>query len=184
MLGRSIVAKASFWWERLDIKQFVPELSSNSEAQVSQRLERWCNVVAQGNWDKFQRRLQWDGLDIDQVRPCLGTVRLVAEQLPKWANTLAQVVEYVEHQACENEAAAQRFYQRAGMLLCWLYALRGIDCHYQNLIASGEHLVLVDLETLLDPEVKLIDNSLDAQEMESTAGQQFYDSVLRTGLLP
>jgi type 2 lantibiotic biosynthesis protein LanM len=91
-------------------------------------------------------------------------------------------VEYVEHQPCESEAAVERFYQRAGMLLCLLYILRGTDCHHENLIASGEHLVLVDMETLLHHEANLIEDT-DAQGSE-TAIQQLWDSVLRTGLLP
>ena len=48
----------------------------------------------------------------------------------------------------------QRFYQRSGILLCVIYALRGTDCHYENLIANGEHLVLIDMETLLHHEAK------------------------------
>ncbi|MFN6565701.1 type 2 lanthipeptide synthetase LanM family protein [Dendronalium sp. ChiSLP03b] len=93
-------------------------------------------------------------------------------------------VEYVEHQPCVDEAAAERFYQRAGMLLCVLYALRGTDCHCENLIASGEHLVLIDMETLLHHEANLIENSPFIQEFETAAAQRLWDSVLRTGLLP
>ncbi|RCJ42659.1 lanthionine synthetase [Nostoc minutum NIES-26] len=92
-------------------------------------------------------------------------------------------VEYITHQPCNDEAAVERFYQRAGMLLCVLYALRGTDCHHENLIASGEHLVLVDMETLLHHEANLIENSPDAP-FETAAEQQFWESVLRTGLLP
>lgn len=93
-------------------------------------------------------------------------------------------VEYVEHSPCVDQAAAKRFYQRAGMLLSVLYALRATDCHYENLIASGEHLVLIDMETLLHHEPNLIENSPLADELEATATRQFWDSVLRTGLLP
>ncbi|MDJ0590935.1 MAG: type 2 lanthipeptide synthetase LanM family protein [Pleurocapsa sp. MO_226.B13] len=93
-------------------------------------------------------------------------------------------VEYVEHQPCKDEAAVKRFYQRAGMLLCLIYALRGTDCHHENLIASGEHFVMIDMETLLHHEANLIENSPAAQELELESVQQFWDSVLRTGLLP
>ncbi|MBD2679305.1 MULTISPECIES: type 2 lanthipeptide synthetase LanM family protein [Nostoc] len=93
-------------------------------------------------------------------------------------------VEYITHQPCNDEAAVERFYQRAGMLLCVLYALRGTDCHHENLIASGEHLVLVDMETLLHHEANLMENSPNAPEFETAAEQQFWASVLRTGLLP
>lgn len=93
-------------------------------------------------------------------------------------------VEYVEQQPCADEVAAERFYQRAGMLLCVLYALRGTDCHCENLIASGEHLVLIDMETLLHHEANLIENSPFIQEFETAAAQRLWDSVLRTGMLP
>ena len=94
------------------------------------------------------------------------------------------VFDYVEQLPCEDEAAAQRFYQRAGMLLCLLYVLGGNDCHYENLIASGEHPVLVDTETLLHPQANPIEGSVQAIEEMTEIEQQFQDSVLRTGLLP
>ncbi|MCC5601583.1 type 2 lanthipeptide synthetase LanM family protein [Nostoc favosum] len=94
-------------------------------------------------------------------------------------------MEYVEHLPCEDEAAAQRYYQRAGMLLCLLYVLQGNDCHHENLIASGEHPVLVDLETLLQPVAQEIDPKIEEVDgAQYQANQQFFDSVLRTGLLP
>jgi type 2 lantibiotic biosynthesis protein LanM len=92
-------------------------------------------------------------------------------------------VEYVEHLPIEDEQAAERFYQRAGMLLCILYLLQGTDCHCENLIASGEHLVLVDMETLMHHEVSMLDDSLEATA-KINAFQKFSDSVLRCGLLP
>ncbi|MEO0827307.1 MAG: type 2 lanthipeptide synthetase LanM family protein [Cyanobacteria bacterium J06642_9] len=93
-------------------------------------------------------------------------------------------VEYVEHQPCRDQAAVKRFYQRSGMLLGLIYALRGTDCHHENLIASGEHLVLIDMETLLHHDTHLIDNSPEAQAFESDSVRLFWDSVLRTGMLP
>ncbi|MEH2072559.1 MAG: type 2 lanthipeptide synthetase LanM family protein [Nostoc sp.] len=89
-------------------------------------------------------------------------------------------VEYVEHLPCENEIAAQRYYKRAGMLLCLLYVLGASDCHFENLIASGEHLMLVDMETLMHPDA----NEIGDKKTHSSATQEFQDSVLRTGLLP
>ena len=93
-------------------------------------------------------------------------------------------MEYVKHRPCTSEVAAQKFYRRAGMLLCLLYVLKGTDCHRENLIASGEHLVLVDMETILHHEANLIKNSSFIQEFETIAEKQFLDSVLCTGLLP
>ncbi|KYC40664.1 Lanthionine synthetase C family protein [Scytonema hofmannii PCC 7110] len=93
-------------------------------------------------------------------------------------------MEFVEHLPCEDEAAVQRYYQRAGMLLCLLYVLQGNDCHDENLIASGEHPVLVDLETLLHPRAREV-NATNEVGAQSLANEQFFeDSVLWTGLLP
>ncbi|MBD2525525.1 type 2 lanthipeptide synthetase LanM family protein [Nostoc sp. FACHB-133] len=429
---KNIVANASFLWERLDSKRFVVDVEQN-EQQIDRRFERWCQVVGNDKWDTLHKRLQWEGLDLNTVRPRLGNVRLAANQvLPDWAETLQQImetarefipekevflpiepqnpipfedvllptlqvarqqlltrlgclqftgdylpltiltaaaysslersllqqlarlctktldfefslvrpigrnllnllgvatdngnkthytkfvnqlladgllkffqkypvlgrlvatavnfwvessceflqrlaqdkaeiqqkfgstsislgkvteiyaslsdlheggrtvislkfesgpklvykpkdlgvevafnrfldwcnqhtqtldfkvvqvlnrdnygwVEYVEHLPCTDEAAAARFYQRAGMLLCVIYALRGTDCHHENLIASGEHLVLIDMEALLHHEANPIENSPTAQEFATIAAQQFWNSVLRTGMLP
>lgn len=93
-------------------------------------------------------------------------------------------VEYVEHLPCKDQAAAQRFYQRAGMLLCLLSILRVTDCHHQNLVANEEHFVLVDMETLMQPEAKQMAEFPQVTEVEKIVGKQFSDSVVRTGLLP
>ena len=90
-------------------------------------------------------------------------------------------LDYVEAKPCADEAAVRRFYERAGMLLCLLYVLGANDCHYENLIAHGEHLVLIDLETLMHPEAKAISGS--PQEILNS-DRQLWDCVLRTGLLP
>ena len=93
-------------------------------------------------------------------------------------------VEYLEQVPCVDEAAAQRFYVRAGMLLCLLRAVRATDCHHENLIAHGEHLVLIDAETVMSHEPHPLEDSPWSEADEPMAARQFRDSVLRTGLLP
>ncbi|MFM7363091.1 MAG: type 2 lanthipeptide synthetase LanM family protein, partial [Cuspidothrix sp.] len=93
-------------------------------------------------------------------------------------------MEYVEKLPCDTQAAVKRYYQRAGFLLCLLYALKGNDCHYENLIASGEHPVLIDLETLLQPEVRELEDQGDDGELQGFFNQLLDGSVLSTGLLP
>jgi type 2 lantibiotic biosynthesis protein LanM len=92
-------------------------------------------------------------------------------------------MEHVEHLPCENETAAQRYYQRAGMLLCWFYVLHGSDFHNENLIANGEHPVPVDLEVLVNP----LPQKLNPKEPTAylyLSGKNISDSVLSSGLLP
>ncbi len=94
-------------------------------------------------------------------------------------------MEYAEHLPCVDATAAQRYYQRSGMLLCLLYVLEATDCHHENLIACGEQPLLVDLEALMHPQAHKIDDQEDEEVgVGSLASQQLLDSVLRTGLLP
>lgn len=53
-------------------------------------------------------------------------------------------------------------------MVCVLYIIGAADCHFQNLVACGEYPVLVDAETLFQPELS---------DSEPT-------SVTRTGMVP
>ncbi len=90
--------------------------------------------------------------------------------------------EFVEHLPCNDADEGRRFYERAGMLLCLCYVLEVTDCHYENVLATGEFPVLVDAETLMhhraDSEIPADDNA------RSEAFERLYHSVLRSGLLP
>lgn len=90
----SIVANASFLWERLAPERLTVDNAQANELEIERRINRWCQVAAQGNWDTLQKRIQWEGLDFDLVLPRLGTVRLTnTEPLPKWAETLQQIIQ-------------------------------------------------------------------------------------------
>jgi hypothetical protein len=57
------------------------------EAVVARRLERWCQLTSGGDWDRFARRLAWDGLDVARARLLAGTGRYVPDTpLPDWAD--------------------------------------------------------------------------------------------------
>ncbi|MER5933053.1 type 2 lanthipeptide synthetase LanM [Streptomyces sp. NPDC002054] len=58
-------------------------------------------------------------------------------------------LEFIEHHGCESVTELDRFYRRQGALLALLYAVDGVDMHYENVIACGDQPVLVDAETLL-----------------------------------
>jgi type 2 lantibiotic biosynthesis protein LanM len=87
-------------------------------------------------------------------------------------------VERVAAGPCANAGEVERFYQRQGGYLAILYALSAIDMHHENLIAVGEHPVLVDLEALLHP----LDETLGRAETDEEP--PLPDTVLRIGLLP
>lgn len=86
-------------------------------------------------------------------------------------------MEHVVPSACTSHAEVERFYRRQGALLALLYALDATDIHHENLIACGEHPVLIDLETLFQPIVP------GEEELHNDV-QFAVGTVLRSGLLP
>jgi type 2 lantibiotic biosynthesis protein LanM len=79
--------------------------------------------------------------------------------------------------------AAARYYRRAGALLCAAYVLEGTDFHFDNLVAHGEHPVLVDLEGLLAPRLGDLFRP-DEDDAVAAADARLWGSVVRTRLLP
>jgi hypothetical protein len=81
------------------------------------------------------------GLDLDGVVP-----RVLARGGYGWA-------EFIAHRHAADDAELERFWRRAGQLLGVLTAIGGMDIHCGNVIAAGDRLVLVDLETVLRPAI-------------------------------
>jgi type 2 lantibiotic biosynthesis protein LanM len=88
--------------------------------------------------------------------------------------------EFVAPHPCSSRDEVARFYLRTGGYLALLYALAATDFHYENLLALGEHPVLIDLEALFHP------SGLDPvpQQAGEIAGYSLGESVLGSGLLP
>jgi type 2 lantibiotic biosynthesis protein LanM len=91
-------------------------------------------------------------------------------------------VEFVEHEPCQDAQAAQRYYRRAGMLLCLAYVLGGTDLSYEHIIAHGEHPVLIDPGTLLH-HYPCPDHQDEPTQKQCSDWEQQQFSVLHTGLL-
>jgi hypothetical protein len=91
-----IVSQASFLFERLSDEHIQENFTEVNEQEANTRLAHWCKVVAQGDWEKFQKRLEWNGWNIERVRQVLGTVPVLDSQaLPNWATTLTEIVQTV-----------------------------------------------------------------------------------------
>jgi len=114
----------------------------------------------------FQELLAW--LNERGAQPAFRTLAIVDRRDHGW-------VELVHRHSCTSTAEVERFYQRHGGSLAVLYALEATDFHCENVIASGEHPLLLDLEGLFHPRIG------DAAPPASDALAQ---SVMRIGLLP
>jgi len=87
----------------------------------------------------FVRLVEW----CNRMSPCLPlrTARVVTRDAHGWC-------EFIERDALAARGDATRFYFRQGRFLALFYALHASDMHCDNVIASGEDPVYVDLETL------------------------------------
>lgn len=96
-------------------------------------------------------------------------------------------MEFVEHQHCKSDEELHCFYTNAGRLTALLHLLGCTDCHHENLIASGDQLLLIDTETLLEADlpdhIRQADTAAAAAK-PSNLQTRFLRSVLRSGLLP
>ena len=119
----------------------------------------------------FQELLQW--LNERGDYPSFRLLTILNRGAYGW-------VEFVSPAPCQSPAAVYRFYQRQGSYLALLYALEATDFHFENLIAAGEHPVLIDLESLFHPRVL----TASLRIAEQLAGSVMRNSVLRIGLLP
>jgi type 2 lantibiotic biosynthesis protein LanM len=116
----------------------------------------------------FQRLLQW--LNQRGGHLPFKTLSVLNQGTYGW-------VEFVAAKGCTSKDQLRRFFARQGGYLALLYALEAVDYHLENLIACGEHPVLVDLESLLHPRMEA-----EGSVQSSTAITEH--SVLRVGILP
>ncbi len=119
----------------------------------------------------FQALLRW--LNERGDHPPFRTLTVVDRPSHGWT-------EFVEPSGCDTRQEIERFYLRQGGYLALLYALEANDFHFQNVLAAGEHPVLVDLESLFQQRVFTLDTDTASGQASSLVAY----SVIRTGLLP
>lgn len=85
-------------------------------------------------------------------------------------------VEFIEEKSCENKNEIKRYYYRIGIILFTAYLLQLGDIHCENLIASGENPIVIDLETIM--QIKAKDKQLGLVETILNK------SVVSTEILP
>ena len=119
----------------------------------------------------FQELLLW--LNEHGYQPEFRTLTLLDKGNYGWS-------EFVSARTCTSEEEVVRFYERQGGYLALLYVLEAMDFHAENIIAAGEHPMLIDLEALFHPRTGEHDVLLG----EHPAYEAIHQSVLRIGLLP
>lgn len=114
-----------------------------------------------GEWEWFSLLAS---MNRQEFQPKLRVARVFRRKDYCW-------MEYIQSASLTSEAAARRFYERMGGLIGAAYLSRAVDCHRDNLIASGEHPVLVDAEALWHVPA-------------ASQAQSFSDVLHQTGFFP
>ena len=91
--------------------------------------------------------------------------------------------EFVSPETCLTRDDVTRFYERVGGLIALLYVMDATDLHAGNIIAAGEHPMLIDLEALFHPH-RTAPTVFEPSPPIWAAARVIRDSVLRIGLLP
>ena len=121
--------------------------------------------------EHFQQLLAW--LNDRGVEPGFRELKVLDRGDHGWA-------EFVAAAPCLTDEEVSRFYRRQGGYLAILYALEASDFHCENLIAAGEHPMLIDLEALFHPRIE----NASSDRADVLANTVLGDSTLRVGLLP
>lgn len=101
----------------------------------------------------------------------------VREVLPRAGYTWEELVPAAP---CHDADEVRRFHVRMGMLVRLLELLEGRDFWLDNVIAAGEHPILVDLEMVLQPRRRAAASATDA---ERAADEQLRESAANLGVL-
>lgn len=139
------------------------------EIQLDGTVEILYKPHAMDNERKFMFLLEWIGQGI-------GITQLNYRVLTYGTHSWCSIVKYEE---CKSKTEVSRFYNRLGVQLFLAYFLGTHDLHCENIIASGEYPVLIDLETLV--------GGFNFEKRKTAEDEVYYhlqQSVLSTGLLP
>lgn len=107
----------------------------------------------------FEQILQWINCNAN-IRLDLKNVKALSLNTRGWE-------EYIEQRSCNSIEDIRRYYYRMGCYLAVFYSLGTTDLHFENVIASKDYPMFIDLETLFG------NSKIDK-----------FSTVLDTGLLP
>ena len=95
-------------------------------------------------------------------------------------------VKIIKNEKVNTIQEVKDFYVRAGQLLCVLYTLNTVDCHFENIISHGPYPVIIDCETIFHPNIvgRNCGINLKNDSINDEVSRIIDKSVLKVGLLP
>lgn len=123
-------------------------------------------------WHALVERLNQSDAPLD-----LKTVRTLPRDGYGWT-------EFIFHEGCADAEGCRRFFRRAGAWLALFHCFAATDMHQENMIASGEHPVPIDLEMILQATADEHKTGAPEAQAFEAAMTMVFDSVMTVGLLP
>jgi hypothetical protein len=92
-----ILAKSASLAERIHSRlgKDTP-VTTDDECSAQHYIDLWCNTAADGNWENFQKRLRWDGLDSDAIQLIFASNHVVPMDEPMWLETMRAILQRVK----------------------------------------------------------------------------------------
>lgn len=118
--------------------------------------------------------LRW--LAENSARPALPALRVVARDGYGWTEVVAQA-------PAGSREEVETYSRRAGMLLCVAYVLGGKDLHMDNVIATASSPVIIDSESILQPDLASDEEDAGPRSAMDRASRRVGRSFVRSGLL-
>lgn len=117
----------------------------------------------------------FDFLDWVNQHYSLGSYRykVIGDENHHW-------LEFVNHIPCQTTDELKLYYERAGFMLGILHVLNAVDFHYENVIAKGTTPVMIDHETIIQPNI----HPENQKFFKTFISKDIEDSVISTMLLP
>ena len=92
-------------------------------------------------------------------------------------------IEYVRSEPLEETTDLVTYFRKSGAVIAVAFVLRGRDLHMENLIASRDGPVLVDMEMIFQPDTQSDSSSLEAAALLDDAPVFLDTSCLASGVL-
>jgi type 2 lantibiotic biosynthesis protein LanM len=129
------------------------------------------NLQIDAAWLALVEQLNAAGTPVD-----LKAARTVARDGYGWT-------EFIDHTGCTDQESFWQFFRRAGAWLALFHCFAATDMHQENIIATGDHPVPIDLEMILQGVER---DAVQAPEEQAAAaaGEMLSQSVMMVGLLP
>jgi len=170
--------------EKIKVESFVVE-NITSNLSETHNLGQNVMVIETNNQRKFlykQRSTDVEEKFFDLIE-YLNTNLTIKQYVPWLINKEDRSwVEYIDFKESKSVEDVRNYYKRCGYFLSLFYVLGTTDLHSENIIASGEFLIFIDLETLITPQTLL--NNKNLNKLNDYIDDNYGLSVSRVGILP